>query len=194
MPPFPLTRPRDPGGAGLVDAAPAVYLPQMISRRAFLRGTIGTVGAAGLATAGIGTYAVAVEPRLRLSVTRYALRPAGWPALSPLRVAVIADLHACEPWMPMERVNEIVATAGDLEPDLVLLLGDFVQAIHRFGTQPVPMAEWAGALGRLRAPLGTYAVLGNHDWWTDATAVRGALGNAGIPVLENAAVASVHQS
>ncbi len=137
---------------------------------------------AGLGTA---TYGVAVEAGLRLDVTRYALRPAGWPALAPLRIAAIADLHACDPWLPMARVNAIVDATNALEPDLVVLLGDFVQAIHRFGTRPVPMADWAAGLARLHAPLGRFAILGNHDWWTDGPAVRRALVEAGIPVLEN---------
>jgi predicted MPP superfamily phosphohydrolase len=58
----------------------------------------------------------------------------------------------------------------------------------RFYTELVPVADWAGALGKLRAPLGVYSVLGNHDWWTDNWAVRDGLVNAGIPVLENRAV------
>ncbi len=155
------------------------------TRRGVLRGALGLAGIGVVAAAGVGGYAFAIEPRLRLSITRYALRPPGWPALSPLRVAAIADLHACEPWLPMARVNQIVDATNALAPDLVVLLGDFVQAIHRFGTRPVAMADWAGGLARLRAPLGRFAILGNHDWWTDAPGVRNALGVVGIPVLEN---------
>ncbi len=77
-----------------------------------------------------------------------------------------------------------------------MLVGDFV-AGQRYVTRYVPAAEWAPVLGRLTAPLGVYAVLGNHDWWEDKTAqTRGtgptiagtALTEAGIRVLSNEAV------
>jgi predicted MPP superfamily phosphohydrolase len=52
----------------------------------------------------------------------------------------------------------------------------------------VPHAVWAAELKRLRAPLGVWAILGNHDWWYDVEGVRKALGEVNIPVLENQAV------
>ncbi len=68
---------------------------------------------------------------------------------------------------------------------------------QRYVTRYVPAAEWAPVLARLTAPLGVYAVLGNHDWWEDKTAQkRGAgptiagtaLSENGIRVLSNEAV------
>src|SRR5262249_46514434 len=44
---------------------------------------------------------------------------------------------------------------------------------------------WGAAFAKFRAPLGVYAILGNHDWWHDVTPVRRALVDNGIPVLEN---------
>lgn len=68
----------------------------------------------------------------------------------------------------------------------MLLAGDFV--IHEVvGGQFVSPEDTATALGRLRAPGGVFAVLGNHDWWLDAPRVRAALERAGIPVLDDAA-------
>jgi predicted MPP superfamily phosphohydrolase len=52
----------------------------------------------------------------------------------------------------------------------------------------VPHAVWAAELARLTAPLGVWAILGNHDWWHDIAGVRGALADVRIPVLENDAV------
>jgi uncharacterized protein len=65
----------------------------MISRRQFIR-FFGGAGAFGAAT---GFYGVGVEPLLRLRVVRYDLRPPQWPADFRLKIAVVADIHACDP-------------------------------------------------------------------------------------------------
>jgi len=156
----------------------------MISRRSLLR----LLGATFFSTIGLSSYAFAIEPRFRLDVTRYRLRPPRWPALErPLRVAVIADIHACEPWMPVSRIEEIVETTNALEPELIVLLGDYVAGLARYRTGVVSMREWGPLLGRLKSPLGSFAILGNHDWWTNAGAVRTTLRGNGIHVLENEA-------
>ncbi|MEI9901637.1 MAG: metallophosphoesterase [Hyphomicrobium sp.] len=111
---------------------------------------------------------------------------------------MLADVHACRPWMDVERIEGIVATVNALKPDCVLLLGDYV-ASHRLSKYAAPVAhrDWAGALGALKAPLGVHAVLGNHDWWEDQevqdrlqgpTRAGRALENAGIAVYENTCV------
>jgi len=163
-----------------------------MNRRHFLR----VFGIGALASAVLGTYAVAIEPLYRLRITRHALTPPRWPPGLRLRVAVLADIHACEPWMPRDRIARIVAATNALTPDITLLLGDYVSGMRLATRHPEP-AEWAGALAGLQAPLGVHAVLGNHDWWEDArvqarghgpTAAGQALQAAGIPVLENRAV------
>ncbi|TIP78779.1 MAG: metallophosphoesterase, partial [Mesorhizobium sp.] len=67
----------------------------------------------------------------------------------------------------------------------------------RLVTDWVDSSEWAPALSGLKAPLGVWSILGNHDWWEDLSAqkagfgptvARRALERAGIPVLENDAV------
>lgn len=97
--------------------------------------------------------------------------------------------------MPLARVRRIVAAANALAPDLHVVLGD-LPAHHRFVTGRVPMRDVADALAGLRAPLGRYAILGNHDWWDDQgtgrasggpPAIRSLLEDAGVPVLANAA-------
>ncbi len=154
----------------------------MISRRAFLKLT----GLTALAGLGLSSYAFAIEPRFRLEVTRYRLTPPGWPAgRRPLRIAVIADTHACDPWMPLSRLEEIVDVTNGLQPDLTVLLGDYIGSMPRFRTGVVPIADWARVLGRLQAPLGVRSILGNHDWWTAPEEIRAALVANGIPVMEN---------
>ena len=154
----------------------------LISRRGMMLG-LGLVGLAGTSTA---AYATAIEP-FGLVVTRYRPSAPGWPATIPLRIVVIADLHAGGPNVKHERVRQVVDTANGLGGDLTLLLGDYV-ADHRYVTERVPHEVWGGELARLSAPLGVWAILGNHDWWRDVHGIRGALRAAGIPVLENDAM------
>ena len=130
----------------------------MLSRRSFIK--LGSVAA--LSGVGVSSYAFAVEPRFRLVVTPYRLRPPGFPVLArPIRIAALADIHACDPWMPLSRIDEIVERTNRLKPDLVVLLGDFVAGLRRFRSAIVPCADWGRSLGRLRAPLGIRAILGN---------------------------------
>jgi predicted MPP superfamily phosphohydrolase len=160
----------------------------MLTRRALLK----AMAALGLTGFGFGAYAVGVEPR-RHRLTRYRPQLPNWPQNLELKIAVIADIHACEPWMGLDQVERIVADTNALAPDLVLLLGDYM-AHHRFVTRPIPAPEWAKALAGLKASLGVHAILGNHDWWDDAEAQRlgrgpvraqRALEAVGIPVYEN---------
>jgi len=154
----------------------------MLSRRSFLKLT----GFTALAGFGLSSYAFAIEPRFRLVVTRYRLTPPGWPTGERrLRIAVIADPHACEPWMPASRLEEIVDVTNGLKPDLTVLLGDFIGGLRRFRTGEVPASAWGRIYGSLQAPLGVYAILGNHDWWTNVDLVRSTLWENDIPVMEN---------
>lgn len=164
----------------------------MLTRRHLLQGLLSM----GLGTVSLGAYALGIEPRFRLEVTRYRITPRGWPAGLRLRLAVVADLHAGAPYMPPERIEEIVERTNTLGADAILLLGDYA-ANHRWQSRVVPARQWAGLLAGLEAPLGVHAVLGNHDWWHDREAQRRGAGpvlgrieleRAGIPVYENDAV------
>lgn len=129
-------------------------------------------------------------------VTQYSLVPPRWPAGLRLRAAVMTDIHACWPWMTAARIERLVGQVNALAPDVVLLVGDYVNAVGPFARQ-VPHADYARALAGLSAPLGVHAVLGNHDWCDDRAAVRRgggptqageALEAAGIPVHHNRSV------
>ena len=166
--------------------------PRMISRRTVLRG----LGAGLVAGAGIIGYGVEVEGAAVPRIARYAVTPPRWPAGHQLRIAALSDIHACEPWMPAERVQEFARITNALAPDVVLLVGDFTTR-HRWFSDPVPHEAWAKALAAIKAPLGVFAVQGNHDMWDDdlfqerrtgPTRVRRVLEAHGIPVLDNEAV------
>lgn len=161
-------------------------------RRRFLQG----VGTLGIGAGGLSGYAFAVEPGFRMRVQRYAFTPAGWPVDLRLRIAVVADVHASEPYMPRSRIEEIVASTNALKPDVIALLGDY-DSESAYVLRTPPPDEWAQVLAQLSAPLGRYAVLGNHDWWHDEAAQKRragptrnglALERAGVPVLENRAL------
>src|SRR3984885_11717240 len=150
-----------------------------VTRRRVLAGAAGLVGL----SAGTAVYAGAIEPD-GLVVTRYAPALPGWPAGRKLSITVIADLHAGGPDMQLEHIRRIVDRASALQSDIVLLLGDFI-ASYRFAISKVADPVWAAELARLKAPLGTWAILGNHDWWHDLEGVRTALAAVRIPLLEN---------
>ncbi len=133
---------------------------------------------------GLGVWSIAIEPN-RLVLRSVDLPLATWPAShSPLKVALLADLHAGAPFMTAEKFAKIAALTNAAEPDLILLLGDYVShgVLGRFSIEP---ETWAPPLAELSAPLGVYAVLGNHDWWFDGPRVRAVLEKAGITVLDN---------
>ena len=164
----------------------------IIDRRRFLTGA----GVLAAGSVGLSGYASAYEAGYRLDLTSYKVSPPNWPANLKLKIAVIADIHACEPWMSAERIAGIVDLANAQKPDIAVLLGDFV-CTHRFVTGYVAPGAWAEQLARLEAPLGVHAILGNHDWWSaaiptnppdNAQSVRKALAGAKIPLLENRAV------
>jgi uncharacterized protein len=134
-----------------------------------------------------GAFAVKafwLEPR-SLVVTRADIAVPQWPAEArPLRIAMLADIQPAGPHVTAERVAEIVQEINALEPDLIVLLGDYV-SLMRASTSHVPPKATAAVLARLQAPLGVHAVLGDHDWWLDGRYVRRLLEDAGIEVYEN---------
>lgn len=163
----------------------------MITRRQLLGGLAG-----GVATIfALGTYAIGIEPSF-VRVTRYRPRPATWPSDLPLRIVALSDVHSCEPWLSAERLRGICAAANALEPDIILLLGDY-RTDMRLAFRETPVADWVAALKTLEAPLGIHAIMGNHDYWDDEEAMitrsgptRAQLGleDAGIPVYLNRAM------
>jgi uncharacterized protein len=134
------------------------------------RGLFRLFGAGALGALVAGAYPF-VEAQGGPNVSRYALTPRGWTPGLAVRVAVIADVHACEPWMSLGRIEAICARTQELGADLILLLGDYVTGLNLVLGE-VHSSEWAGALGKLSAPLGVHAVLGNHDYWHDRTFQR----------------------
>ena len=127
---------------------------------------------AGVA-AGLAAYAVLVEPRwVQLRRERIHMRSLPRP-LEGLRIGLLSDLHVDEGSSAVV-VERAVRALLRARPDLIAVTGDFAE--DEEGLQRV-----LDALMPLHAPLGVYAVPGNHDHkagidvWRDAVAARKAL-------------------
>ncbi len=120
----------------------------------------------------------------------------------PLHIAMLSDIHTTSPWNGPEHLERVVARVNAMPVDLVLLMGDYIAALPTPGRFATP-EQTAGILAQLHAPLGVYAILGNHDWRDDDLAKRtdykqsralNALQDAGLTVLLNSAHRLNHQS
>jgi predicted MPP superfamily phosphohydrolase len=103
-------------------------------------------------------------------------------AYDGLRIVHLTDIHHSL-YTPIEDVARAVHLSNQLKPDLVALTGDYVTLSPSF-IWPV-----ARALGRLRARLGVFAVLGNHDFQAGDSEVTSALRAQRIRVLRNTRIA-----
>jgi predicted MPP superfamily phosphohydrolase len=136
------------------------------------------VGALVAGALGLLAWARLLEPRW-IEVTTTRVPVAGLGAdLAGLRIAFLTDTHY-GPYTDAAFLARAVRRALAEHPDVVLLGGDYVQGWH-----PDPAAA-TRPFAALRAPLGVYAVLGNHDHWAGAARTRAGLRRAGVTVLEN---------
>ncbi|MCA1849989.1 MAG: metallophosphoesterase, partial [Acidobacteria bacterium] len=147
-----------------------------LTRRQFLGGLAAT-GLVGLSAA--AAYASLFEPyNYELTETDIFVRDLP-ESFEGFRIAHISDVHHSR-LVPLEEVQRVVQIAREAKPDLVALTGDYTTSRRRYVE---PCAE---ALGALEPPEGAWAVLGNHDHYTDAELTMRALARAKINVLDNA--------
>jgi predicted MPP superfamily phosphohydrolase len=120
-------------------------------------------------------------------VRRTAIELPGMPSgARPVTIALLSDFHPAEPNMPPQRLAGIVAEVNALNPDVTVLAGDFVSD-PGLGLEPYSAPAAIAPLGKLRARLGVFAVLGNHDNWGHRVAVQRELARQGVTVLNNSA-------
>jgi predicted MPP superfamily phosphohydrolase len=125
-----------------------------------------------------------IEPS-RLVVHQETIQIDNWPKeLSGLRVAMIADIHSGGPFIDAKKLQRIVELTNQQNPDLIVLLGDYMSP-NSWPSRRVEPEVTAAAMKNLHAPLGVYCVLGNHDWWYNGGKVRRAFEANGIPVLDD---------
>lgn len=138
-----------------------------------------------LAGGGVLLWAAWLEPS-SLRVSAYTV-PQPAPMLKGLRIAVISDLHAGSPYIDTAKLDRLVAMTNAAKPDLILLTGDYV-ITNVVGGRYMPIDTVVAHLKGLHAPLGVYAVIGNHDRWDNADHIVSAFRAEGVSVLENAHV------
>ena len=153
------------------------------NRRTFLR----LAAAAGVAALAADT--TLIEPnRPRIVRKEIALRR--WPSrLDGFTVALLSDFHY-DPYFSIHPLRSAIHVVNSLRPALIVLTGDFVSA--PFAGKPATGAAaaepCAQLLRQMQAPYGLWAVLGNHDAYTDPGRVTSALRDEGIQVLVNQAL------
>jgi predicted MPP superfamily phosphohydrolase len=172
-------------------AGPAIILTAWALLRRSGRSRLAWILGGLLLTAyGLAVWAFLIEPRL-LVVRHLTIESAAWRG-PPVRLGLISDTHVAAPHVDPARVARVVARMNGEHPDAVLLLGDYAGGHEPAATRAHPerseILRGVAAFKELRARLGVYAVLGNHDWWYDGPATERALTAAGATVLENRAV------
>jgi predicted MPP superfamily phosphohydrolase len=151
-------------------------LRSKLTRRGFLKGL---AAAPLLAVSATATYAGLVEPdHYELTETDIFIRDLP-DSFDGFRITQVSDIHHSR-IVSIEEVRRVVRLAQGTRPDMFALTGDYTTMYRRFIE---PCAE---ALGSLKAPEGVWAVLGNHDYYTDAQLTVRALERARISVLGNA--------
>jgi predicted MPP superfamily phosphohydrolase len=157
-------------------------LPEpLVSRRQFLSATTQRAAVVTILTAGGGAFAYAtlIEPR-RLPITRLSHPIHNLPAsLDGLSIVQIADVHHGS-WIPLGYVRRVVRLVNELQPDIIVLNGDYVAGHRRY------IAPVVKVLAELRARIAVLGVLGNHDWWEGVEETRHCFQKAGIPLIDNA--------
>jgi uncharacterized protein len=123
--------------------------------------------------------AVRLGASLAVRTLAHRIEVSRWSAPRPLRIAFASDLHA-GPYTPGRLLTHAADALAATAPDLLLLGGDFVCLRSSYAERV------AGVLRDVPAPLGRYAVLGNHDYWAEAQPIVRALERVGIEVLINA--------
>ena len=150
-----------------------------------------TMLTAAFSAAALGFYSYEIEPNWTRTKD-YDIATVKWPAdTPPVHVVAVSDLHVGSPNATLPKIEKIVERINALKPDIILLPGDFLTAKGDdvvLGGEYVPPEDIAQVLKGLKAPLGVYAVLGNHESYSDARDMARALENVGIRVLDNASV------
>ena len=128
-------------------------------------------------------WAFLIEPN-RLVVREQAIKIDNWPReLNGLRIAVLSDIHAGGWFIDDKKLQTIVQRTNQLQPDLIVILGDYISGDGRTSDLVEPEV-FGPTLKNFQAPSGVYSVLGNHDWWYNGERVRRGLEQNGIKVLE----------
>jgi len=152
-----------------------------IDRRQFLK-AFGQVAATYACATVVGhAYGKHVEPKRsvveQVPVPLKNLKS----ALEGFKIVQLSDIHI-DSFVETEVVQEAAAIADSLKPDLIVLTGDYVTG------QAEAIRDLSPILASLNAKYGVFAILGNHELWTNPDLIRDSLEKAGVPVLVNEGV------
>ena len=113
---------------------------------------------------------------MNLAVFRYEVRVPDWRG-AKLRIAHVSDFHVNN-HLPLTYFADAMKRVAAAKPDLIFMTGDFV-------THPECVDLLPGILSLARGRLGTFGILGNHDYWAGRDAVAAAVRSAGVTLLGN---------
>ena len=158
--------------------------PQKITRRGFLKFLGSGFIHLTLLSAGGLVYDMWME-RGSFSVETVRLTLKRLPrAFSGLRVAQISDIHMGG-WMNPDRLQQVADIIKAEHPDLLLITGDFLIGHHFSEAEKQAILDLIPILSSLAEAIPSFAVLGNHDYWTSPQAIREMLFTCGIADLTN---------
>jgi predicted MPP superfamily phosphohydrolase len=143
-----------------------------VKRRDFLKYSFRGIAAA---TLGKGFYNTTSE---QIELVRVPVKIKNLPpALHGLKIGLLTDFHSS-----FIVSNRLIRTAGQLimseKPDVIVMTGDYISGSTKFFSGSIGefkkehLIGCANALSQLKAPLGVYGVLGNHDFWSGSEAVK----------------------
>ncbi len=152
----------------------------------FLKWFFITVGIIVFILIALLAYSYFIEPS-RLEIHAVNLKVPHWEReLNEFKIVAVSDIHGGSNNVSEERLRYLSKEVNEQNPDIIVLLGDFVsQKSGKDSDLKMPIETVAENIKGMRAKYGVYAVIGNHDWWYDEKRCRAALENAGIKVLEN---------
>jgi predicted MPP superfamily phosphohydrolase len=106
---------------------------------------------------------------------------------SGFRVAQISDLHMGG-WMNLDRLQHVADLITAQKPDVLTITGDFLKGRSFTEDSKQWVNDLISVFFPLAASIPTFAVLGNHDYSTNAGAIREMFRRCGITDLTNATV------
>lgn len=149
-----------------------------MSRRQFLKGWGYLTAACTVTGTGLYQYGSRIEAAQPV-VEQVQIPLTGLPAaLDGFKLVQISDIHI-DAYTEIGVVETAVSLTNSLKPDVIVLTGDYIS----YKAEAIEVLD--PLLTSLKAKYGVFAILGNHDIWTNPTVIRERLGRMGLKVLVN---------
>ncbi|WP_019152993.1 metallophosphoesterase [Robertmurraya massiliosenegalensis] len=133
-------------------------MSKKVSRRSFIKRFLGTVLTAIGLSAGGYAYAGKIEPNL-LKINKYRIPHPDFPAgFKSLKIVQFSDTHLGFQYT-LQQLQELIVEINNQKPDILFFTGDLLDEPNKYGE----FERTISILKELEAPLGKYAVYGNHD-------------------------------